>query len=204
MPHLLLQLKDPIHQRLGRWRTARNIDIDRHDPITSPRDRVAIVIVPATVRTAAHRDHPARLGHLVVHLAQGRRHLVGERAGDDHDVGLARARAEDDAHAVLVVAGRGQVHHLDGAAGEAEGHGPEGALAGPVGDLVERCSVDFELTNLIRAVWVSVFLNSSELDCIGLCHVWDEVKVLGFFGNVQGILNRSLCPLLAWKRNVCR
>jgi len=32
------------------------------------------------------------------------------------------------------------VHHFDGAAGEAEGHGPEGALAGPVGDLVEGCS----------------------------------------------------------------
>lgn len=32
------------------------------------------------------------------------------------------------------------MHHLDGAAGEPEGHGPEGALAGPVGDLVERGS----------------------------------------------------------------
>ncbi len=31
------------------------------------------------------------------------------------------------------------MHHFDGAAGEAEGHGPEGALAGPVGDLVEGC-----------------------------------------------------------------
>jgi hypothetical protein len=39
----------------------------------------------------------------------------------------------------LVVAGGGEVHHFDGAAGEAEGHGPEGALAGPVGDLVEGC-----------------------------------------------------------------
>lgn len=33
------------------------------------------------------------------------------------------------------------MHHFDGAAGEAKGHGPEGALAGPVGDLVECCSV---------------------------------------------------------------
>ena len=144
MPHLLLQLKDPIHQCLRRRRTTGNIDINGYDPITAPRHRITIMIVPAAVRAAAHRDHPARLGHLVVHLAQGRRHLVGERAGDDHDVGLARARAEDDAHAVLVVAGRGQVHHLDGAAGEAEGHGPEGALAGPVGDLVEGCSVGFD------------------------------------------------------------
>jgi hypothetical protein len=33
------------------------------------------------------------------------------------------------------------VHHLDGAAGEAEGHGPEGGLAGPVGDYVQRGAV---------------------------------------------------------------
>jgi hypothetical protein len=30
------------------------------------------------------------------------------------------------------------VHHFDGAAGETEGHGPQGALTRPVGDLVER------------------------------------------------------------------
>lgn len=33
------------------------------------------------------------------------------------------------------------MHHFDGAAGEAKGHGPEGALAGPVGDLIKCCSV---------------------------------------------------------------
>lgn len=31
------------------------------------------------------------------------------------------------------------MHHLDGAAGQAEGHGPKRALTSPVGDLVE-CS----------------------------------------------------------------
>jgi hypothetical protein len=29
------------------------------------------------------------------------------------------------------------VHHLDGTAGETESHGPEGALTGPIGDLVK-------------------------------------------------------------------
>ena len=37
----------------------------------------------------------------------------------------------------MVVAGGGEVHHFYGAAGEAEGHGPHGGLAGPVCDLVE-------------------------------------------------------------------
>ena len=31
------------------------------------------------------------------------------------------------------------MHHLDGAAGESERHGPEGALPRPVSDLVEGC-----------------------------------------------------------------
>ena len=79
---------------------------------------------------------------LVVDLAEGGRHLVGERAGDDHDVGLCGERergvsasphretterthltgrgTEDDAETVLVVARGGHVHHLDGAACEAE------------------------------------------------------------------------------------
>lgn len=64
------------------------------------------------------------------YLAQGRGHLVGERAGHDHDVRLARAGAEDHAEAVHVVAGRRHVHHLHGAAGQAEGHGPQGTLPG--------------------------------------------------------------------------
>jgi hypothetical protein len=29
------------------------------------------------------------------------------------------------------------VHHLDGTAGETESHRPEGALTGPIGDLIK-------------------------------------------------------------------
>ena len=43
--------------------------------------------------------------HLIVDLSECGGHLVGERAGDDHDVRLARGRTEDDADAILVVAG---------------------------------------------------------------------------------------------------
>src|SRR3546814_1887623 len=57
----------------------------------------------AAVGAGAHGDHPARLRHLVVDLAQRGRHLVGQRAGDDHHVGLPRARPEHDAEAVEVV-----------------------------------------------------------------------------------------------------
>ena len=60
-----------------------------------------------------------------------RRHLAAQRAGDDHDVGLARAGAEDDAEAVEVVARRARVHHLHRAAGEAEGHRPHRRRCAP-------------------------------------------------------------------------
>jgi len=143
MPHLLLQLKNAKHQRLSRRRATGHIDIHWHNPITTPRHTVAVMVVTTTIRARAHRDDPSRLRHLVVHLTQRGRHLVRKRAGHDHNVGLARRGAENDAHAILVVAGRREVHHFDGAAGEAEGHGPERALAGPVGDLVEGCAVHY-------------------------------------------------------------
>jgi hypothetical protein len=150
MPHLLLQLEDAKHQRLRRRRTPGHINIHRHDAIATPRNRVTVVVVPPAVGAAAHADDPARLGHLVVHLPQRGRHLVGQSAGDDHDVRLPRRGAEDDAQAILVVAGRGEVHHFDGAAGEAEGHGPEGALAGPVCDLVHGRAIGRRLARGLR------------------------------------------------------
>ena len=66
-----------------------------------------------------------RLRHLVVDFSQRRRHLVRERARDDHDIRLPGARAEDDAEAVLVVARSGHVHHLHGAACEAWADGEQ-------------------------------------------------------------------------------
>lgn len=177
MPHLLLKLEDTKHEGLGGRRATRNVDIHRHDPVTAAGDAVRVVVVAAAVCARAHGDDPAGVGHLVVDLAQGGGHFVGEGAGHDHDVRLAGRGAENDAHAILVVAGGAEVHHLDGAAGEAEGHGPEGALAGPVCDLVERGSEG-------GLVWV-------------LLWVWG-------FGcwHVQCVLHGALLALLAGQRHL--
>lgn len=137
VPHLLLQLENAVHQSLCGRRAAGHVDIDRHDPVAASCDRVAVVVVASTVCAAAHGDDPARVGHLVVDLSQSGCHLVGEGAGDNHDVGLARRGTENDTETILVVAGCGQVHHLDGAAGKTEGHRPQRALSRPVGNLVE-------------------------------------------------------------------
>src|SRR5437764_1251748 len=87
---LLLQQQYAVKQRLGGRRTARHVDIDRHDAVATAHHRIGIVVVAAPVGAGAHGDDVARLRHLVVDLAQRRRHLVGQRAGDDHHVGLAR------------------------------------------------------------------------------------------------------------------
>lgn len=86
---------------------------------------------------------------MVINLAKSGSHLVGESAGDDHAIRLARAGPENDAEAVEIVAGGAGVHHFDGAAGEAEGHGPDGAAAGPVHQIVHLR--DHELRRLRNA-----------------------------------------------------
>jgi hypothetical protein len=170
MPHLLLQLEDAVHQRFSCGRASRYIDVDRYDPVAASCDRVAVVVVASSVRTAAHGDDPSRLGHLVVDLSQRRGHLVCEGSGYDHDVRLSWRGTENDTEAILIVSRGGQVHHLDGAAGEAKGHRPEGALTGPVGDLVEGGAVPHvsssRLTSMIvaclaySAYWIAPFLFS--------------------------------------------
>src|SRR4029077_19302476 len=72
----LLQLQNAVEQRLGGRRAARHVDVHRHDAIATAHHRIRIVIVPAAIGAGAHRDHPARLGHLVIDLAQGGRHFV--------------------------------------------------------------------------------------------------------------------------------
>jgi hypothetical protein len=73
-------------------------------------------------------------------LSERGSHLIRERTGNDHNVGLTRRGTENYTKSILVVAWCREMHHFDRAAGEAEGHGPEGALTGPVSYLVESCS----------------------------------------------------------------
>ncbi|GFF46111.1 unnamed protein product [Aspergillus udagawae] len=93
------------------------------------------MIITAPIRTTSHTNHPFRIGHLIIQLSQRGRHLVGHCSSHDHDIGLPGRGAEDDSLSVLVISGHGRGHHLDAAAGEAEGEGPEGALTGPIDDL---------------------------------------------------------------------
>src|SRR5262245_19928006 len=101
---LLLQQEDAVEQRLGRWRAAGHVDIDRHDAIASAHDRIGVVVIAPAVGARTHGDDVARLRHLVVDLAQRRRHLVGQRPGHDHHVRLARRPSRSEAEPLRVVA----------------------------------------------------------------------------------------------------
>src|ERR671935_244315 len=86
-PDLVLQLHDAVEKRLCSRRATGHVDIHGHDTVAAAHDGVRIVVIAAAVGARAHRDHPARLSHLVVDLAKRRRHLVAERSGNDHQVG---------------------------------------------------------------------------------------------------------------------
>lgn len=124
----------PSYLRCG-W-ASWDIDIDGNNTIASTNNRVRIVIISASIGTGAHGDHPPGLGHLIVHFTKGRCHLVGQSSSNDHDIGLTGRGTEDNSEAILIITSSSHVHHLDGTAGETEGHGPNGTLTTPVDDLV--------------------------------------------------------------------
>src|SRR5262249_12778639 len=48
-PDLLLQQQHAVQQRLGRGRTARDIDVHRHDAVTAAHNGIRVVVVAAAV-----------------------------------------------------------------------------------------------------------------------------------------------------------
>src|SRR3954454_5692148 len=133
----LAQLEDPVHQRLGARRAARDVDVDRHE-LVGRHDRV-VVEDAHRARARAHGDRPLGLEHLVVDAPDDGRHLDRDAPGEDEQVGLARRGAEGlEAEAGDVDARGDEAHHLDRAAGQAEGRGEQRVAARPVERPVER------------------------------------------------------------------
>ena len=94
MAHLLLKLEYPVHECLRRRRASRDVDINRHYPITAPGNTVAVVIITSSVRARSHRYHPSGVGHLIIDLSKRGSHFVGQSASNDHNIGLTRRSAE--------------------------------------------------------------------------------------------------------------
>ena len=79
LPTASLQQQQPLHERVRAGRAARHVDVHRQELVHALDDAVDVVH-PAGVRARAHRDHPARLHHLLVEPLDHRRHLDEHRA----------------------------------------------------------------------------------------------------------------------------
>src|SRR5688500_2555995 len=112
----VLELDNAVQQGFGSRRATGDIDIDRDDTVTSAHHRVGIMIVTAAIGAGAHGYHPARLGHLIVHLAESWCHFIAEGSGNNHDIRLPRTWTKHNSKAVKIVAGRACLHHFDSAA----------------------------------------------------------------------------------------
>src|SRR4051794_34097948 len=137
----LAQLEHAVHERLGPRRAAGHVHVDRHELVG--RDDRVVVEDAHRARAGAHGDRPLGLEHLVVDAADDRGHLDADAAAEDQEVGLTRRGAEGlEAEARHVDAGGDQAHHLDRAAGEAEGGRGKRVAARPVQRAVERRGED--------------------------------------------------------------
>ena len=122
-----------MQQRLRPGRAAGHVHVDRDDLVDALGHRVRVPVRAAAVGARAERDHVLRLGHLVVEPLDRRGHLVGDRAGDDHQVGLARAvRERDHAEPDEVVPAHAGGDELDRAAGQPEVEHPQRVAPSPV------------------------------------------------------------------------
>src|SRR5688572_19565323 len=135
---LVLQLHDPVDERLGARRAARHVDIHGEELVGTLDDGV-VVEHPGARGARAHRDHPLRLEHLLVQPADDRRHLDRDAAGQDQQVCLSRREPNDlGAEPREVVPRRADDRdHLDRAAREPEAEREQRVLARPVLGLLE-------------------------------------------------------------------
>src|SRR5690348_17303761 len=137
---LVLELDNAVQKGFRGRRATGDINIDRDDTVASAHHRVGVVIITAAIGAGAHGYHPARLRHLVIHLAESRRHFITKGSGNNHDVRLTRAGTKHNSKAVEIVTGCACLHHFDGAACQAKSHRPHRAGTPPVDDRVKAGS----------------------------------------------------------------
>src|SRR5579864_8108976 len=92
---LLLELDDGVQQGVGPRRTASDVHVHGEKIVHSRYRRIRALVRPASGSADAHRDDVLRVSNLVVNAAHRVRHLHGDGARDDHDVGLSWRGAID-------------------------------------------------------------------------------------------------------------
>ena len=133
-----LQGHEGVEQRLRAWGATGNVNINGDVAIDAFKHIIALLEGTAGDCAGAHRDNVFRFRHLVVEPDDLRRHFLGDGAGDNHEIGLARRRSEDlGAKSRKVVTGHAGGNHLDGTTSEAELEGPYGVFSTPIVEFFE-------------------------------------------------------------------
>src|SRR3984957_12692385 len=144
---LVLQLEQRIKKILRTRRAARDINI-RGDNLVHALQHGVSIERPAHRRARAHRDHPLRIGHLVVDALYHRRHLQCHRAGHNYKFTLPRRGTDHLPPTSRDIEARGRrCDHLDRATGQSKRHRPYRRLARPVENIINRADHEilFEL-----------------------------------------------------------
>src|SRR5215813_8893675 len=134
----LLDAQETLGERFGTRRAAGNVDVHRDNLVHPLDDRIAQLKEPFAVGAGAHRDDVLRLRHLLVEKLAADRHLVGQRAGDDHQIALARRCPGHRAEAVEVGARATGLHQLDPATGKTEQQIEHRRTPGPVDQVLQH------------------------------------------------------------------
>src|ERR1043165_3021001 len=130
------------HKRLDQGfrsrRATGDVHIDRQKTVDTFEHVVALFERPAGNRASSHGDHIFGLRHLVEEPHHLRRHFLGHRACDNHQVGLPGRGAKDlGAETGEVIAGHGGGNHLDRTASQTKLERPDGTSAAPVVQILE-------------------------------------------------------------------
>src|SRR3990172_61009 len=135
----LLEPYQAREERFGPRGTAGDIDVNGNDEVHPRHHAVGIDKGASAHGRCPHSHHPLGLSHLIVEPAHYGGHLPGNPSGYDHHVRLSRRRPKDlHAEPGDVEPGGAGGDHLDSAAGEAKGYGPQRRLARPREHRVQR------------------------------------------------------------------
>ena len=142
---LFLQTHESFQKRFGARGTSRDINIDWDQLIDALQDGVT-PIHPTARRARTHRDTPFRFRHLLPDPFNRQGHLVGDGAGDNHDVTLSWRKPHDfGAEPRDIEPGSGCCHQFNRTTGQTHGHGPERVLSHPIHRRIELGENDVAL-----------------------------------------------------------
>ena len=134
-----LEFHESVQQRFGPGRATRNVDIDRDIAVDPLEHIVALFEWSARNGTGAHGNNVLRIGHLVVEPNNLWRHFLRDRAGDNHEVGLAGRWPEHfPAKTRNVVTRSRRGDHFNRATGQPELQRPDRVTPAPIVEVLHR------------------------------------------------------------------